>query len=41
MNIVPDVELIAASDTALITPGEAHSIEVLIDIEFQYLREGK
>ena len=37
VNIVPDVELVTVPDVALMTPGESHPVEVLIDIELQIL----
>ncbi len=40
-DVVPDIPLMSAGDSAFVAPNEAHSVEELIDVEFQRLREGK
>ena len=38
MDVVPCVPLMTAGDAAFVSPYEGHSVEELIDIEFQSLR---
>jgi hypothetical protein len=39
VDVIPDIEFMSARDTALMSPGESHGVEVLVDVELQHLRQ--